>query len=269
MEHQRQLVEAQQTRIRDIFRDADSLPGPGTVTHSADAVPTLLVPPRTAPYSLPELAQAAPTAVRLLPDGSAELLNHLLLGRGATLEVDSAITPRVLLHSGADGFATLATTYGALNLHGTAGKPLEITSADAAGAPDADTSDGRAYITAQGGRIDARYLMMHDLGFYTGETSGLSWMNRSGTPATGGASDSTFQHNYMGAYTSGAINLVFERVSSSTTSTTASTPHQHRPYAARRFQRRRQGSHGIILSRACNNNVVRDTVSERNAGWES
>ena len=230
--------------------------------------PVLVLPARTEPYRLTPLASQFPQAVWKMPGGSIRLGLPLLVAPGASLTIDSAETPSILLDSGSLNYATIIAVEANLRFTGTAEQPLGVSSRDPASqALDATATDGRAYISASGSRMDFDHVTASGLGFLVGETSGVAWMAREGAPSTGGARDSTFSGNYFGAYSSGAAGLNFTRTRFTDNAVYGFDPHTDTTGTViEDSMAARNGRHGLIFSRACSNNVIRRFESFDNGG---
>lgn len=135
---------------------------------------TLVLVARSEQYTLPELAALAPESVSPVDAGETFLvIEHVVVLDGATLSVEPGQT--ALLASDSSGFSTLITLGGTLLVAGSATAPAFISSWDvAAGAPDRDTSDGRAYVRIFGGHAAIGFAFVDALGFWSGNTGGLS-----------------------------------------------------------------------------------------------
>lgn len=135
---------------------------------------TLVLVARSQQYTLAELAELAPASVTANEAGTTFLIvEHIVVLDGATL----SIAPGEVVHlaSDASGFSTLITLGGTLVVAGSVTTPASISSWDAAaGAPDRDTSDGRAYVRIFGGHASIGFALIDALGFWSGNTGGLS-----------------------------------------------------------------------------------------------
>ena len=143
---------------------------------------TLVLPARAEPYTVADLERLAPDTFVKQPDGGYLLSEHVLVLTGATL----ALAPppgaapgsaglSIRLKSDAQSFVSIVTSGGSLRVDGTAQAPVAITSWDGtAAAPDADTSDGRAYLRVIGGQASFSHASFSELGFWSGNTGGLA-----------------------------------------------------------------------------------------------
>ncbi|HEY6533373.1 MAG TPA: hypothetical protein VIY72_13785, partial [Acidimicrobiales bacterium] len=130
---------------------------------------TLVLTPRSTPYTVEDLLQLAPQTFLKLSDGSFFLTEHLVVMPRATLNLGEPGGLNLRLASSHDGFATILSFGGELIIGGEAGSEVAITSWDlAAGEPDATTLDGRAYVRAIGGQFEATYANLSNLGFWSG-----------------------------------------------------------------------------------------------------
>jgi len=134
---------------------------------------TLVLPQRTAPYSMSELATSAPDSVRADGNATFDIAEHLVVLAGATLHIDAGQTVRILSESG--GFSSIVSAGGTIQVDGTAQARSVIESWDTTtGSPDSTTSDGRAYVRAIGGELAITGADVRSLGFWSGATGGLS-----------------------------------------------------------------------------------------------
>jgi parallel beta-helix repeat protein len=173
-----------------------------------DGRPTLVLPGRATPYTLGELASTSPDSVRDAGGGVVDVLEHVLVTRGATLQLGAGQTVR--LASDANGFASLVSVGGTIASAGTAEARTVIESWDAAaGAPDQATADGRAYVRANGGALTLANTDAKGLGFWSGATGGLSASLATGT---------TRALNQIGSSTAGTPSVSLAPSGSATTS---------------------------------------------------
>ncbi|MFI5910489.1 right-handed parallel beta-helix repeat-containing protein [Dactylosporangium sp. NPDC051541] len=136
---------------------------------------TLVLTQRAAAYTVADLLQLAPQTFVRQNDGSYVLTENLYLADGAKLNLSNPGGLTVRLVSTSDGFVSIVSFGGQLNIAGTPQAPTTITSWDPrVGRPDTDRQDGRAYIRAIGGQFAMSYAVIADLGFWSGRTGGLS-----------------------------------------------------------------------------------------------
>ncbi|MDO8107203.1 right-handed parallel beta-helix repeat-containing protein [Isoptericola sp. b441] len=241
------------------------LPAPGP-----DSLPTLVLPPRDAPYTLAELVPAYPHAFRR--EGSSVLvLANLEIPRGATLVIDGDHAQRVLLSSSPAGFVSIVARGGVVDMIGGQHGSVDVTSWNpTAKSPDENTDDGRAFVLTVGGRIDLSQTTIEHLGFGIGTTSGIAWRGSSGnTPvkATGRVVDSTFEHNWYGSYTFEAQAMHWEGNTFAYNDAYGFDPHDlSNNFLVQNNVAHDNGRHGFIFSRGCTGNVMRNNVSYSNAG---
>jgi parallel beta-helix repeat protein len=132
--------------------------------------------------------------------------------------------------------------------------------------PDRLLRDGRPTIAVrERGRLDASYTTFARLGFYRGTVSGFALWAHPPNYGTGTVRDSRFVNNYNGAFTYGARDMRWVHNRFEHNIVYGLDPHTgssdflvERNYAAR------NGRHGIIFSRDCFRNVIRDNVTEHN-----
>jgi hypothetical protein len=151
---------------------------------------TLVLPARNEAYTVADLLALAPNAFRRQADGSYLLSESVAVLAGASLSLNSPDPAKGLdlrLESGAQGFVSVVALGGSLTLGGTEASKVSVTSWDSnRGEPDTSTVDGRAYLRVIGGHASFTYSDVSNLGFWSGNTGGLSL---TGTDAVGTFSD--------------------------------------------------------------------------------
>lgn len=136
---------------------------------------TIVLLAREEPYTLQELADLVPDAVQQESEGSYLISSHLVIDRGATLRIHDDSGLSVHLDSTAESFASIVSIGGALDVAGGEDEPVQITGWDSSRqTADHETSDGRAYIRALAGSVEARDVELRNLGFWSGPTGGLA-----------------------------------------------------------------------------------------------
>jgi hypothetical protein len=136
---------------------------------------TLVLTPRTEPYRIADLLALEPQTFVRQPDGSYLLSENLVVQTGATLNLTAPGGLRLRLASDADGFVSIVNFGGRLNITGTDGAPVQVTSWDRHGkGPDTRTADGRAYVRSIGGQVMFKHVNFTDLGFWSGRTGGVA-----------------------------------------------------------------------------------------------
>lgn len=217
--------------------------------------------------TLPGLQHRFPHDVSEPRRGVWVVRRTVFVARGAKLTITSPIVRELRLISGKHGFASIIARSGNLEFAGRPGRRLVVRSWDpAAHHPDRVLSDGRATVAArQRSRLDASHATFARLGFYRGTVSGFALWGRGRKYGTGIIRRSRFVNNYNGAFTYGARDMrwvdnrfVHNRVYGLDPHTGSSDFLVQGNYAAR------NGRHGIIFSRDCARNVIRNNVSEHN-----
>ncbi|HEY4376812.1 MAG TPA: right-handed parallel beta-helix repeat-containing protein, partial [Acidimicrobiales bacterium] len=224
---------------------------------------------RATPYDITEVARLVPDAFDRLAGGALLLRDPMIVSPGATLVVDSATVPTLYLRSDRQGYAYLMGNRSTMAFRGHAGHPLTITSYDpATKRPDTDRRDGRSYIDDRGGKLAFDHAIVTRLGFASaGETSGVAWMQTAGNLATGAAIDTTFSHNYFGAYSAGAEGLVITRDRFVANDVYGFDPHTAtNDTVVSHSVATLNGRHGFMFSDACHGNVVKDSTAYLNGG---
>ena len=258
--------------VRDIHeRTAQKDEGePFRATH-ADRLPaTIVLPARSLPYTLAELRVRFPASLAAQAPGVLLVREHLLAANNATLALDSGTFHELRLLSEPGKFASIVGYLSHITLTGTAERPLTIRSwQPLSNRPDTNDGDGRAYVLMHGGRMDMSFAALEHLGFATGQTSGAAWrgLDNPLSKARGDVTDTRFESNYFGAFSFQAeamrwIDNVF-------------TNNLHYGFDPHDFSNNflvqgnsayGNGSHGIIFSRGCDNNILRANRSFNNAG---
>lgn len=136
---------------------------------------SLVLTERRQAYTLTDLLVLAPQTFVRQPDGSYLLSEHLIVQAGATLRLSAPSALTIHLASDVDGFVSIVNHGGRLEVIGTEGRPVTVTSWDrGAGRVDTSTEDGRAYIRSVGGQVALSHARLDSLGFWSGRTGGLS-----------------------------------------------------------------------------------------------
>lgn len=136
---------------------------------------TLVLTPRREAYTVQDLLALAPQTFVRMPDGGFLLSEHIVVQAGATLNLTQAGGLELRLASDGEGFVSIVNYGGRLNVNGTQGAPVVITSFDRSNQrPDQNTRDGRAYVRSIGGQVLFQHAEFLHLGFWSGRTGGLS-----------------------------------------------------------------------------------------------
>lgn len=136
---------------------------------------TLVLTPRSEPYTLADLLALEPQTLLLQPDGSYLMEEGLYVERGATLDLASSSGLTLKMQSDADGFASIVSYGGEIMVNGTAAHPVTIESWNPeVQSPQTDLTNGRAYIRSIGGQLLMSYVDVSDLGFWSGNTGGIA-----------------------------------------------------------------------------------------------
>lgn len=252
---------------------AEALEAPTLLgSRSPGSLPTLVLPPRPDPYGLKELQQLVPAAF-----GSGETALVVQAGivvvKGSALTITASETPEVRLASRADGFAWIVSSGGVVDLVGSEGTPLRITSwDDSRAAPDENPDDGRAFVLSRHGVMNMTWADVGYLGFGTGVTSGMAWKGTAEVgdvvPAYSGAvGHSTMHHNWFGAYTFAVQRMRWTDNTFADNQAYGFDPHDFSDgFLVENNVARNNGRHGFIFSRGCSGNMLRNNVAYGNRG---
>jgi hypothetical protein len=136
---------------------------------------TLILPESELAYDLPTIAGLAPDTLSASgPKGAYVLHEHLAVMEGAVMIIGAG--ERLLLAGDESGFSTVVALGGVLRIEGTGEDRVAIESWNpATGGVDDVTADGRPYISVVGGELQVTAADLSALGFWSGETGGLSY----------------------------------------------------------------------------------------------
>ena len=252
---------------------------------------TVFVSGPSAIVTLPDIKRAldviSPTT-RLLEDqggGVWQANASLFFNRGVTLTLGldtaswlklrsqgSPIQPSAAGGAGYNygSFTTLRTYNGAILIDG-----VRVTSWDpAANDYDRDISNGRSYVIAKyDARMDIKNADMSYLGSADGESYGVAWRDINDplapdvlrTRVTGSVLNSSFSYNYYGIYTFQARDMLFRNSQFHHNIGYGFDPHDFsHHFVIEDNQAFANGNHGFIISRGCNNFVMRRNKSYDN-----
>jgi mannuronan 5-epimerase len=238
--------------------------------------------------TLSEIKAACPAAPLVQPSpGVWELNSDLVVQGGARLDLSGDVK-ELRLQSLPSGLtrdvSALIAQYGTIDING-----VKVTSWNGTG-PDTDLTvpsggtRGRAFVRAvsfmegSAPRQSTMNIVDSDLGFlgYNGsESYGVAYKARgcgATTPAIcdvldvfGKQTGSTFHDNYMGTYTWGAKDMVFDRNVYTHNKYYGLDPHDDSDYltiTGNTFSE--NGNHGLICSQRCDHLVIRGNTSRHN-----
>ena len=139
---------------------------------------TLVLPARAEPYTVVDLAILTPRAFTRQGDGAYVLSESVVVLPGANLSLLAPKGPEGLdirLESTRDNFVSIVALGGSLTVTGSETADVRLTSWDSAEeSVDTKTADGRAYIRVLGGHASLARANVSNLGFWSGNTGGLS-----------------------------------------------------------------------------------------------
>lgn len=136
---------------------------------------TLMLTPREEPYLVADLLELAPDTFVSLDEHSYLLTEHIAVLEGAELSLNSDTDLTIRLASDSSGFVSIVSLGGQLTVAGSEASTVVVESWDAAlGKTDVRTDDGRAYVRVLGGQATLADSRFADLGFWSGNTGGLS-----------------------------------------------------------------------------------------------
>lgn len=175
-----ELVAAEERRLIDVDLVASGTLFPDLNTSmpfrvAGEPVSTLVLPARDAAYTERDLMALAPLSFVETAPGVYELSEHIVVLKGATLDLRRPGGMLINMSSQASGFASIVVAGGNLVVAGTPTEQVQFQARDTQrGQADTDTGDGRAYIRVMGGYASITNGSFSDLGFWSGVTGGLS-----------------------------------------------------------------------------------------------
>jgi parallel beta-helix repeat protein len=242
---------------------------PYRFSHRPRAAVTLLLPPRSLPYTLTELAACFPQTVERLSPGVLMLHENILAGPGTRLVVRRADVRELRLRSNERAYVSLIGMQNEMVFAGSNAGRVWIRSWDPArNSADVKSRDGRAFLTTIVGRMDMDLVEVTDMGYGTGWASGAAWKGRtSGGRAKGSVSRSRFERNFFGAYTFECDSMRWTDNIFANNDIYGFDPHDNSDYfLVTGNQAFGNTKHGIIFSRGCRGNVLRGNASFSNRG---
>ncbi len=236
--------------------------------------PTIVLTPRPAPWTIAEVRALFPAAFATGP--STLLLGQsLFVARGARLQVRGREVRRLRLLSTPSRFVSVSGWRAAIELTGSRLHPLTVSSWDPGrGGPDPRPEDGRAFILARGSSMTTMTASFAHLGFGDGRTSGVAWAGLAaaagrgiaGTPATGAVTNSTFQHNRIGAFSDQAPDMSWTRNQFLANDSHGFDAHSGcRALVLDGNTATGNGGHGFLLARGCRDNLLQGNHAVGNA----
>lgn len=142
---------------------------------AGEPVTTLVLPARDAAYTEKDLAALAPLSFVETSPGVYLLSENVVVLDGATLDLRRPGGMQINLASTDNGFASIVVDGGNLVVEGTPTEQVKFQGWDAQRSePDTNTADGRAYIRVMGGYASITNATFANLGFWSGNTGGLS-----------------------------------------------------------------------------------------------
>lgn len=192
------LVAAEDTRLLSQLRGIPWT-GPAYLDREHGA-PVVILTARRAPYTLESLLLLG--AAQRVDTSTVDVINSVLVGPGAKLTLDAPGTT-LRMTSTPTGFTSLVGWKGSLELTGAPGRPLTLTSWDpATSGPDQEVADGRSYLRVAGSDLQAHFVALSHLGFWSGRTGGLAVTGSESAPGTGSITDTTVHANHYGLFSS-------------------------------------------------------------------
>ncbi len=195
----------------------------------------------------------------------------IYLHEGVTLKLDKEEVEWLKLESNSQGFAMIRTKNGDINING-----VKITSWDST-LQDFDTNieDGRSFVMVKdNARMD---IIDSELGYLGYATSpdlavspyGVSWKLSTSklkkVLLTGEVVNSKFYHNYFGTYTFGATGMLWKGNEFYENVRYGLDPHDDsNGFLVEENYSHNNGTHGIIFSKRCMYNTIRNNVSINN-----
>lgn len=220
--------------------------------------------------SFRDLARLAPRDIRQVGSGVWQVRRTIVVVNNATFSVGGKGVREIRLLSDRSGWASIVTRDASLRFRGGRDRRLLIHSWNPrTHRTDGYLEDGRASVSVRwSGRLDSFDTIFKDLGFYEGRVSGVAVIGpEKAHGGTGNVYRSRFEGNVYGAFSYNADRMRWIGNEFVKNHVYGFDPHDgsnnfltERNYAAE------NGKHGIIFSRFCAGNVIRNNISEKN-GW--
>jgi parallel beta-helix repeat protein len=232
----------------------------------------IVLPPRELPYTLSELIARFPGSFEQMSMQTMLLKEQIVAAPEERLLLTTNDIHTLRLLSSPEQFVGIATFRSTLLIQGNDQQQFEIVSWDLENnAPDTEITDGRAYVFASGGRMDIDYGMLADLGFTEGTMSGAAWQGYNQSdgiePSRGDVTNSVFLRNYFGSYTYEAVEMQWINNVWADNIVYGFDPHDFsNDFLVERNKAYGNGSHGIIFSRGCDRNIIRNNDAYDNDG---
>ena len=235
------------------------------VVHYPGALATLVLPGRTAAYTMTDLVQQG--AMVMLSSGVALLKENVFVASGARLSLGSPGLSALYMASSSGGFTSIVGWGGDLSFTGSAAQPLTIMSWNqATKSAVADKGTGRPYIREIGATMTLGYTRVSSLGFWSGRTGGVAWTGTSRASSKGSAAESTFTGDTYGAFVSRGVDVTFS--ADRFESNELDGLHIHRYSVGSQVissSAARNGGSGFLVDRATTDTLLRGDVSQHNA----
>ncbi len=195
----------------------------------------------------------------------------IFLADGVTLKLDKSEVKWLKLESNKDGFAMLRSRNGDIIING-----VKITSWDSSKNDyDKELKDGRSFIMVKdNARMDLFDSEISYLGYPTASDIavspyGISWklssLKLKNHLLTGEVVNSKFHHNYFGAFTYGATGMIWRGNEFYENTRYGLDPHDDsNGFIVEKNIAHDNGTHGIIFSKRCMYNTIRDNISYNN-----
>ncbi|MBI2021778.1 right-handed parallel beta-helix repeat-containing protein [Candidatus Daviesbacteria bacterium] len=196
---------------------------------------------------------------------------NLKIEKGVSLNLNKDEVEWLKLKSEPGNFVSIRTWGGNVYIDGVKISSWDTTKNDY----DKKDTDGRSFIMAKySSRMDIINSDLGYLGFYPhsskdGSSYGVSWKLPDGTAGkyfvTGEVKNSKFHHNYFGAYTYGAVGMVWQGNEFYDNIQYGLDPHDDsNGFLVENNTFHDNGNHGIIFSKRCINNIIRNNLSYNN-----
>ena len=225
----------------------------------------------TGDATLAQVGAALPHLVREVDPGVWEVHRDIHVINNARLLVAWPQVKEVRLISTSRRFASIIARNGHLQFRGRPGGPqrLQIHSWNPmTRAVDRNFDDGRPVVAARRrSRLTIADARFEYLGFYEGTVSGVATRSTDGKESTGDVQRSRFAHNYFGAYTFESQDMTWIDNEFTDNHIYGFDPHDDSSgFVVRDNYAARNGRHGIIFSRNCDDNRIVNNLVEDN-GW--
>lgn len=244
---------------------------PFRVVHAITSSSNIILPERPLRYTMAELIIRFPQSFEQLGRSTFLLKEHVVVGKDATLSITD-LDGLYLLNS-AEHLTSITGQESEIYFDSPTSEPLQIQSWNPQ-KNEPSTETIRPYIALRGGVMNAHNTVFAYLGFNADMFAGVAWMGYNPELieeptilATGTVTDSQFHHNYYGAYTWEAEDMIWrDNVFAENMSYGFNASDYSVHFMVDSNIAQDNGSHGFLFSRGSTQHTIINNESLRNRG---